>query len=310
MSPLHGPALVTGASGFIGCNLVHRLATEGVEVTGFDIRPVRRPLPEGARHIEGDIRDPAAIAAAIASVRPEVVYHLAAQTSVSVSMREPRLDLESNVLGTLHVAQASIAGSVRRLVAYSSGGAIFGEPLALPAGDDDPKTPRSVYGVSKLAGDLLLPLLVEDADLEVSVVRPGNVYGPWQDPHGEAGVVAIFAMRMLANEDATIFGDGTQFRDYIFVDDVVEATLRAAQRTPAACIVATGTATTTREVFDAVARATGFERPPVMAPERPGDIHGITLDASRAREAWGWTPETAFDDGVQRTVDWFRTRPA
>ncbi|MEZ4501995.1 MAG: GDP-mannose 4,6-dehydratase [Dehalococcoidia bacterium] len=308
--PLHGPALVTGAAGFIGGTLVHRLVAEGIEVTGFDRHPPARPLPEAARHIEGDIRDPASVRAAIEAARPEVVYHLAAQTSVSISMREPRLDIESNILGTLNVAEACIEGGVRRLVAYSSGGAIFGEPASLPVADDDPKSPQSVYGVSKLAGDLLLPLLVEGSDLEVSVVRPGNVYGPWQDPHGEAGVIAIFAMRMLANQDATIYGDGSQFRDYVFVDDVVEATVRAATRTPAACIVATGTGTSTREIFEAVARAVGYERPPVMAPERPGDIHGIALDASRAREAWGWAPETSFEDGVQRTVEWFRTRPA
>ena len=310
MAPLHGPALVTGAAGFIGGTLVHRLLSEGVEVTGFDRHAPGRPLPEGIRHIEGDIRDPASIRAAIVAARPEIVYHLAAQTSVSVSMREPQLDIESNILGTLHVAQAAIAGGVRRLVAYSSGGAIFGEPPTLPVADDDAKAPRSVYGVSKLAGDLLVPLLAQGSDLEASIVRPGNVYGPWQDPHGEAGVIAIFAMRMLANQEATIYGDGTQFRDYVFVDDVVEATVRAATRTPAACIVATGTATSTREVFDAVARAAGYERPPVFGPERPGDIHGITLDASKAREAWGWTPETAFEDGIHQTVDWYRTRPA
>ena len=199
-------------------------------------------------------------------------------------MREPQLDIESNILGTLHVAAGRGPGGVRRLVAYSSGGAIFGEPTTLPVADDDARAPTSVYGVSKLAGDLLVPLLVEGSDLEASIVRPGNVYGPWQDPHGEAGVIAIFAMRMLANQDATIFGDGTQFRDYVFVDDVVEATVRAATETPPPASSPPASAPPPAR-SSTLWRATGYERPPVMAPDRPGDIHGITLDASRAREA-------------------------
>lgn len=309
MSPVHGPAVVTGAAGFIGSTLLHRLAGEGIEVTGVDIQPAKRVLPQGARLVEADIRDAEAMRDAIARARPDVVYHLAAQTSVSVSMREPRRDIEANVLGTLNVVQAAIEAGVRRLVFFSSGGAIFGEPESLPAGDDAPKSPQSVYGASKLAGDVLVPLLARGTALEVSVVRPGNVFGPWQDPHGEAGVVAIFALRMLANEDAAIYGDGTQFRDYVYVDDVVDAAIRAATHEPAACVVATGVATSTREVFDAVAGWTGFERPAVLEPERPGDVHGITLDAARARDRWGWQPTVEFDEGVRRTVEWFRSRP-
>jgi UDP-glucose 4-epimerase len=195
-------------------------------------------------------------------------------------------------------------------VFFSTGGAIFGAPERLPVNERTPTAPLSGYGVSKLTAERYLTLIGDESGLEVSIVRPGNVYGPWQDAHGEAGVVAIFAMRMLAGDPVTIFGDGSQTRDYVYVDDVVEAAFRGATLVPATCLVGTGIETSTGEVYEAVARAAGYERPPVYAPERPGDIPQIALDATRARQMWQWEPRVAFPEGIERTVDWLRTQPS
>ncbi len=303
-------ALVTGAAGFIGGHVWRQLLERGVDAVGLDLVAPRRPLPEGgARLLEVDIRDEAAVRRAIDDVRPAVIYHLAAQPSVTVSMRDPAGDVATNVLGSIHLAQAAIAAGARRFVFFSTGGALVGAPDVLPITEDTPARPASIYGASKLAAERYLGLIAAGSDLELSVVRPGNVYGPWQDPHGEAGVVAIFARRLLAGEPATIYGDGGQERDYVFVEDVADAAIRAGDHEAATCLVGTGVRTTTRQVFDAIAAACGYERPPVFAPERAGDIPSIAQDASKARRVWGWAPRVAFQDGIDRTVEFFRTHP-
>jgi UDP-glucose 4-epimerase len=299
-------ALVTGAAGFVGGHLWRQLLAAGVDATGLDMAPSRRGVPDGARLLQVDIRDEAAVRRTVLETRPQVLYHLAAQASVVVSMREPVLDIETNVLGSIHLAQAAIEAGVRRFVFFSTGGALFGAPETIPVREDTPAHPLSVYGASKLAAERYLELLCAPTEITLSVVRPGNIYGPWQDPHGEAGVVAIFAQRMLANEPVTIFGDGSQRRDYVYVDDVVDAAMRAGTQEAATCLIGTGLATSTREVFDAVASSANYERPPVFGPERAGDIPQIAQDASRARTLWGWTPHVEFSQGIARTVEFFR----
>ncbi len=303
-------ALVTGSSGFVGSHLVRRLLADGHEVTGFDAQPPRRPLEPGAegwRNIRGDIRDEATVRAAMAEARPEVVYHLAAQVSVSVSMREPRLDIETNVLGTTLLAQAAAEAGARRFVNTSSGGAMFGEPPVIPADDETEPRPQSFYGASKVAAELYLQIIQAETGMSVASVRPANIFGPWQDPHGEAGVVAIFTRRMLRNEDVVVFAPGTDTRDYVYVDDVVSALVLAGDAPRGEmCVVGTGVETSTLDIFHALARLTGYERAPVMGPPRPGDIPRIALDARRAREAWGWQPAVTFEDGLARTVEAFR----
>ncbi|MBM4416329.1 MAG: NAD-dependent epimerase/dehydratase family protein [Chloroflexi bacterium] len=258
------------------------------------------------RDLRLDIRDHGAVAQALAATRPAVVYHLAAQASVAISMREPELDIATNVLGTVQLALAARAAGVPRFVFVSTGGALVGEPATLPVTEHTPEAPESVYGASKLAAERYLALLLRDSDTALSVVRPGNIYGPAQNPHGEAGVVAIFAARMLAGEPVTIFGDGSQQRDYVYVDDVVDAIVRAATAPPDTCVIGTGYGTSTRAIFDVLARLTRYPHPPQLAPERPGDIQRIWLDSARARERWGWQPRTPLDVGLARTVDWFR----
>ena len=302
-------ALVTGSSGFVGGHLVRRLAADGWSVSGLSLAPPAAPgdpPPDGVSEHIADVRDLEATRAILAEAQPEVVFHLAAQASVPVSMRDPATDVLTNVLGSVHVAQAAAEAGARRIVFFSTGGALHGAPRSLPANEDTPIAPDAVYGASKIAAEHELGALCRHLGLELSVLRPGNIYGPRQDAAGESGVVAIFSSRMLAGERVTIFGDGSQQRDYVYVDDVVEAALLAAEREPATCVIGTGEGTSTQRIFDTLAALTGYGQPPVYAAERPGDHAAIYLDPSRAVELWGWTPRTALEQGMARTVEWFR----
>ncbi len=299
-------AVVTGSSGFVGGHLVARLVADGCTVAGLSHQPPPSPPPAGATEQLVDIRDAEAVTRAIEEAQPEVVFHLAAQASVPVSMRDPVDDISTNVIGSVQVAQAAAAAGARRLVFFSTGGALFGQPEVLPANEETPIAPESIYGASKIAAEHELGALCAHLGLELSVLRPGNIYGPGQDAAGESGVVAIFAMRMLAGEAVTIFGDGSQQRDYVYVGDVVEAAIRAASGERATCVIGTGHGTTTLELFDALAKLTGYEQQPIFAAERPGDIAAIYLDPSRARERWGWEPRVDLEEGMAATVEWFR----
>lgn len=303
---LHGSALVTGSSGFVGWHLVTRLVAEGIPVTGLDFAEPRQPLPGGVRDLRIDIRDRERVHRAIAEARPEVIYHLAAQASVSVSMREPQVDIETNVLGTLNLAQAAMDAGTRRFVFVSTGGALFGEPPTVPVSEQMKAAPASIYGASKYAAEQYLSILTADSPMKLSVIRPGNIYGPAQNPHGEAGVVAIFTERMLRGEPVTIFGDGSQQRDYVYVADVVEAAVRGATSTPATCLIGTGTGTSTQEIFDTLAGLTGYEAPVRYADERPGDIQRIWLDSAHAKDVWDWEPQVSLSEGMAHTVQWFQ----
>lgn len=301
-----GRAVVTGSSGFVGSHLAARLAAEGAAVTGLSHGPPPRPHPEGVTERLADVRDEQAVTSAIGEARPEVVFHLAAQASVPVSMRDPAGDLATNAIGSVHVARAAAAAGARRLVFFSTGGALYGQPEVLPADENTPIAPQSVYGASKIAAEHALGALCPHLGLELSVLRPANIYGPGQDSEGESGVVAIFAKLMLAGRAPTVFGDGSQQRDYVYVGDVVEAALLAAAGEPATCVVGSGRGTATIEVVRLLARLTGWEGEPNFAPERPGDVRANWLDASRALERWGWSPRVALEDGMAAAVAWFR----
>jgi UDP-glucose 4-epimerase len=298
-----GPVLVTGASGFIGGHLVAALAARGEEVYGLD----RRRAPEGlpvSQFFQVDLRDAESVATVLSAVRPEVVYHLAAQSSVVVAQAEPLASIDSNVAASGILAELAANVGTRRFVFFSTGGAMYGQATTPTISEADLPTPISVYGASKLAAEYLLEAIARRHAMELSVLRPGNVYGPGQDPHGESGVIAIFTERMLRNDPVTIYGDGSQVRDYVYVSDVVRAAMCAAEAEPALCHVSTGTPQTTLEVFETLARYCDYTQRPQMEPARLGEIQGVMLSPDRALDAWGWAPTVEFDEGVRSTVEW------
>jgi len=259
-----------------------------------------------------DIRDPE-VRAVVAEVRPDVVYHLAAQISVSVSVQEPVLDADVNIGGTLNLFEGmrelkSPASKPVKLVYVTSGGTAYGNPEVVPTDESTPVWPLSPYGASKLAIETYLPIYERLCDIDYSIIRLANVYGPRQDPHGAAGVIAIFTRAMLAGRTPTVFGDGNDERDYVFVSDVVEAIARAGERSlPGPFNVGTGVCTSTNRVFEIIADYCGHSEPAVHGPDRPGDINRISLDSTRAKEQLGWEPRISLEAGLQRTVEWFNS---
>jgi UDP-glucose 4-epimerase len=306
-------ALVTGGAGFIGSNLVDALLARGDTVTVVDDLSTGRrenldgALAAGAELVELDIRDAAALAEAVAAARPEIVFHLAAQIDVRKSLADPAFDAAINVGGTANLLEAMRGAGSTRIVFISTGGAIYGEGAgkALPLGEDAPIEPFSAYGQSKFAAEGYLALYERLYDLSGVSLRLGNVYGPRQDPLGEAGVIAIFCGKLRGGERPTVFGDGTQTRDYIYVGDVVAAALAAAESEASGPInIGTGIETDVLELARTLAEidgAEGFE--PQFAPPRTGEVQRISLDASRAERELGWRAETGVADGLRLTLD-------
>jgi UDP-glucose 4-epimerase len=297
--------LITGGAGFIGSHLVDDLHRSGHEVLVVDDLSTGKAanLPAGVELAEVDIAGPDFRSIA-ERFRPEAITHCAAQASVVVSMDDPVRDARTNILGGLQVIQAAIATRCPRLIYITTGGALYGVPQYNPLDEKHPIAPQSPYGLSKWAveayGQMLLPPAIP-----ARVLRLANVYGPRQDPQGEAGVVAIFGSRMLAGEPVTIYGDGEQTRDFLYVGDVVGAhALALAAPGPFAVNVGTGQATSVNTLFKTMALATGYAPPAVHAAERPGELKHVTLDARLARAVLGWEPRTALADGLRMTLDW------
>jgi len=300
--------LVTGGAGFIGSHVVEALLRAGHEVVVLDdLRTGRREnLPRGVRLYELDLLDPR-VGEVLNDERPEVVDHHAAQASVVASVRDPLLDARTNVLGTLHLLQHCVRTGVEHVVFASTGGAIYGEAHRIPCDEEHPARPISPYGVHKLCAEHHLYAFGKLYGLRWTSLRYANVYGPRQDPEGEAGVVAIFASAMLRGHRPVIFGDGLYTRDYVYVEDVAEANLLAIEsKAEGVFNIGSGIETTTRRIFDLLREATGYPGEPEYGPPRPGDIRRIALDCRRARRILGWTPRTPLEEGLRRTVAWFR----
>ncbi len=305
--------LVTGGAGFIGSNLVDALLARGDEVTVVDDLSTGRlgnldaGLAAGAELVELDIRDGAALAATAAETRPDVVFHLAAQIDVRKSLVDPAFDAAVNVGGTANVLEAARAAESGRVVFVSTGGAIYGEGdgQRLPLGEDAPIAPLSAYGQSKFAAEGYLALYGRLYGLSAAALRLGNVYGPRQDPLGEAGVIAIFCGLLQSGGRPTVFGDGTQTRDYIYVGDVVAAALAAAESTVSGPVnLGTGVETDVLRLAEALGRLGGVESfEPEFAPARTGEVQRITLDAARAERELGWRAEVGLDEGLRLTLD-------
>ena len=312
-------ALVTGGAGFIGSTLVDRLLAEGHQVDVVDnlssgklanLADARADQANRLRFHQIDIRD-AALVELMARQAPEVVFHLAAQADVRVSVARPVFDAEVNVVGSLNVLEGARAAGARKVVFASSGGTIYGEPdpSQLPVKESHPQQPLSPYGVAKkVVGDYLFAYRALH-DLEYTALALANVYGPRQDPHGEAGVVAIFTGKLLAGEPCTIFGDGEQTRDFVYVDDVVDAFVRAADKGSGLLAnVGTGREVSVNELYATMAAAAGVTEPAVMAPARAGELARSALDPGRADLHLGWKPWTTLEAGTQQVIDWFRAR--
>ena len=283
---------------------------DGFSVTGIDdlSSGTLVNLPSGFDLRKMDIRD-SEVQAVVAELRPDVVFHLAAQISVSVSAREPQLDADVNIGGALNLLEGirAVEDKKVKLVYVTSGGTAYGDPDIIPADESTPVRPLSPYGASKLAVETYLPIYEKLCDLNYSIIRLANVYGPRQDPHGEAGVVAIFAKAMLAGKPLTVFGDGNDERDYIYVQDVVDAISRAAVSTLSGPFnVGTGIGTSTNRIFEVVAQHCGHMEAAIHGPYRPGDINRISLDPSKAKRELSWAAQGSLEDGLKTTVDWFR----
>jgi UDP-glucose 4-epimerase len=246
----------------------------------------------------------------LADAKPEVVFHLAAQISVTRSVDDPQFDSTVNVVGTVRLAEAARRAGVRKVVHTSSGGSIYGIPPSYPTNEQIPVNPASPYAASKVAGEVYLNMFRNLYGLQCSHIAPGNVFGPRQDPHGEAGVVAIFSRALLSGRPTKIFGDGTDTRDYVFVDDVVDAFVKAsgARGDGQRFNIATGTETSTRQLHTVIAKAAGAPDDPEFHPPRLGDLKRSCLEISLAADVLGWRPQFDIEAGVGRTVDYFRAQ--
>jgi UDP-glucose 4-epimerase len=299
-------AIVTGGAGFIGSHVGEALVARGDEVHVLDDLSKGKPenVPAGAELHVADVRDPDAV---FDAVRPDAVLHLAAQADVRVSVERPGFDAEVNVVGTVRILEASRRHGAH-VVFASTGGAIYGD-LEGPAPEGSPRLPLAPYGTSKLCGEEYLETYNRLYGTRHVSLRFGNVYGPRQEPHGEAGVVAIFMGLLRDGGTPRIFGDGSQTRDYVYAPDVARAVLRALDHDGGVFNVGTATETSVVELYAAIQAATGIEREPAFEPPRPGELQRSVLDVSLAGRDLGWRPETALADGLAATWAWVRAAP-
>ncbi|MGA3215454.1 MAG: GDP-mannose 4,6-dehydratase [Acidimicrobiales bacterium] len=308
--------LVTGGAGFIGSNLVDRLLAEGHEVdvvddlsTGTLANLADARGSGGAMRFHNiDVRSHDFVDL-VAHRQPEVIYHLAAQADVRVSVDRPVFDAEVNILGTIQALEGARAAGGAKVVFAASGGTLYGEPddTHIPVDEHQPHRPLSPYGVSKKSAIDYLVAYRELHGIEFSALALANVYGPRQDPHGEAGVVAIFSGNLLAGRQCVIFGDGSQTRDYVYVDDVVDAFARAARRGDGLVLnIGTGKETSVAELYGIVAAAVGSDLVPKAAPLRPGELQRSALDPRRAGLHLGWKPWTSLEEGIKAVVRYLR----
>ena len=301
--------LVTGGAGFIGSNVVDGLLARGHEVAVFDdLSSGRREFVDPrATLFEGDLARPEDVERCIAEFRPEVVDHHAAQIDVRKSVSDPIHDARTNVLGSIGLLQSCSRHAVRKVIYASTGGALYGEGRQLPATEDHPVNPEAPYGISKHTVEHYLYLWKLLHGLDYTVLRYPNVYGPRQNPHGEAGVNAIFIGMMLHGERPRIFGTGEQVRDYAFVGDIVAANLLALDCGAGQMFnIGTGVGTSVLDIVRTINEVLGTRIEPILEAARAGEIQRIYLDASRAKADLGWVPTVSFREGLKRTIDWHR----
>jgi UDP-glucose 4-epimerase len=310
-----GRVLVTGGAGFIGSHIAEAFLAEGWDVTVLDdlSRGHQRNVPAGARFVKADIRSPEA-RTLVATGGFDVLNHHAAQIDVRVSVDSPALDADINLVGTVNLLEGAGQGGVRRVVFASSGGVVYGDPEVVPTPEPAPKGPISPYGVSKLSGEYYLRALGALRGFEGLAMRYANVFGPRQDPKSEAGVVSIFVSRLLEHQKLTVFGDGRQTRDYVFVRDVARANVLAATAAvppgldidATAFNIATAVQTNVLDLAEKVGRVMGMKPEIEFAPPRAGELFRSSLDIGKAQRVLGWSPSVTFDDGLRELVAWFK----
>ena len=303
--------LVTGGAGFIGSHIVDQCVARGHEVAVLDSLWAEgggkeQNLNPKARFFHADITDDAALQSIFDEVRPEVVSHQAAQHSVAISTKNPQFDARVNVLGLLNVLTNCTRVGTRKIV-FASSGATYGTPARLPVDEEVPQRPESPYGITKMVAEHYLRYWQEANGLSYTALRYGNVYGPRQDPGGEAGVIAIFARRFLNHESVRIDWDGEQQKDYVFVEDVARANVLAMEHgeNDIFCI-GTGKGASVNELYNTLATIIGYKPEIVRAPKRPGDIYLSYFNCAKAERVLGWKPQVTLDEGIAKTVEFFR----
>jgi UDP-glucose 4-epimerase len=312
-------ALVTGGAGFIGSTIVDRLLAEGWKVDVVDdlssgsLANLANARALGDRRFSFhriDVSSPAVVDI-ITHRRPEVIFHLAAQLDVRVSVARPAFDATVNILGSLNICEGAVAAGTQKVVFAGSGGTLYGSPDEIPTREGAPQHPESPYGVAKKAVGDYLAYYRMVRGLDYTVLALANVYGPRQDSHGDAGVIAIYAGKLLARERPVIFGDGSQTRDFVYVDDVVDAFVRATEKGGGLLLnIGTGIETTVQQLYDAMSKLTGWKEPAQYMPPRTGDIQRSALDPGRAAIHLGWKPFTALEEGLARTLEHFKGQRA
>ena len=302
--------IVTGGAGFIGSHIVDAYLAAGHEVLVLDSLwehggGRRENVPERASFVHVDIRD-SSVPGIFAEFKPEIVSHHAAQHSVAISARDPIYDAQVNVMGTLNVLESAVKAGSRKVV-FASSGATFGNPEKFPITDDTPQFPTSPYGITKMITEHYLRFYKAEKGLDFTALRYGNVYGPRQDPNGEAGVIAIFIGKFLEKQGVRIDWDGEQTRDYVYVGDVARANLAALERASGGCyVIGTGIKTSVNAIYRALVEISGFEAPVTHAPRRPGDPRDAQFDSSGARRDLGWSASTTLIDGMRATYEYFK----
>ena len=301
--------IVTGGAGFIGSHIVDAYLTHGHEVLVLDSLwehggGRRTNVPDRANFVHMDIRD-ANIARIFQEFRPEIVSHHAAQHSVAISTRDPKYDADVNVMGLLNVLETAVKSGVKKVI-FASSGATFGTPEHFPIVESTPQRPTSPYGITKMVAEHYLRFYKEEKGLDFTALRYGNVYGPRQDPNGEAGVISIFIGRFLKREGIRIDWDGEQTRDYVYVKDVARANLAALERGSGECfVIGTGARTSVNDIYHALAEISGFQAPITRAERRAGDARDIGYDPALAREVLQWAAQTQLRDGMRETYEYF-----
>jgi UDP-glucose 4-epimerase len=307
--------MVTGGAGFIGSHTADALVASGAgEVSVLDDFSTgkRHQVNPKARLYQADLRDAAAVEAAVEKARPEIIFHLAAQMDVRRSVADPAFDAQINLVGFLNLIESARKHGLKRVVFSSSGGAIYGEQDEFPCTEEHPKRPVSPYGVAKAATEAYLFFYKVEYGIDYLALRFGNVYGPRQDPHGEAGVVAIFCGKILDGRPVTIYGDGTQTRDYVYVGDVVRAVVAASKSSASgiAINIGTGIETNVNDLYSTLAGIADFPTKAEYAAARPGEQNRSVISPALAQQELGWRPEKKLADGLEETFKYFKQQRA